>query len=170
MLTFPTFFAVLKEGAVVGPYASLADAQKAGTVTINYGLFINSIIGFLIVAFAIFMLIRSINKMRREEEAPAAPETKECPFCFFSDSGKSRTLPELYFIAFMKMKSGGLLTMAKAKNSSEANNGRAKYSTGPGGKSFPFLSRRNTKRNMSASRHSSNVPGRKGKISSSSWG
>jgi large conductance mechanosensitive channel len=79
---FSNLFAVLKEGAVVGPYASLADAQKAGAVTINYGLFINSIISFLIVAFAVFMVIRAINRMRREEEAPAAPETKECPFCF----------------------------------------------------------------------------------------
>ncbi len=81
---FSNLFIVLKNGTLAGPYASLADAQKAGAVTLNYGLFVNSVIGFLIVAFAVFMLIRSINKMRRQEEAaePAEPATKECPFCF----------------------------------------------------------------------------------------
>jgi large conductance mechanosensitive channel len=51
-------------------------------VTINYGVFINAVISFLIVAFVVFLLIRSINRMRREEEAPPAePTTKECPYC-----------------------------------------------------------------------------------------
>lgn len=80
---FSNLFVVLKEGAdAAAPYASLADAQAAGAVTLNYGAFINTIISFLIVAFAIFMLIRSFNKMKRQEEvAPAAPTTKECPLC-----------------------------------------------------------------------------------------
>jgi len=80
---FSNLFAVLKEGAeVAAPYASLADAQAAGAVTLNYGTFINTIISFLIVAFAIFMLIRNVNKAKREEEAPAAePTTKDCPMC-----------------------------------------------------------------------------------------
>lgn len=60
-------------------FATLADAQKAGSVTINYGLFINTIIDFLIVAFVIFLLIRQINRLTRP--APAAPTTKACPFC-----------------------------------------------------------------------------------------
>ena len=80
---FANLFAVLKEGAAVAaPYASLAAAQEAGAVTLNYGAFINNIIAFVIVAFAIFMLIRGVNKSKREEEAPAAePTTKECPHC-----------------------------------------------------------------------------------------
>ena len=62
---FANLFAVLKEGAAVAaPYASLADAQAAGAVTLNYGTFINTIIAFVIVAFAIFMLIRSVNKAK----------------------------------------------------------------------------------------------------------
>ena len=71
---------VLKEGAVAAPYAALADAQKAGAVTINYGVFFNTIISFLIVAFAVFMMIRGLSKLKRqEEEAPAT--TKDCPHC-----------------------------------------------------------------------------------------
>jgi large conductance mechanosensitive channel len=79
---FANLFMVLKEGATAGPYASLADAKEAGAVTINYGMFINTVISFLIVAFAVFLLIRNINRMKREEEAPPAePTTKECPHC-----------------------------------------------------------------------------------------
>ncbi len=63
-------------------FATLAEAKKAGAATINYGLFFNTILDFIIVAFAIFLLIRQINRMRRQPEAaPAAPDTKECPFC-----------------------------------------------------------------------------------------
>jgi large conductance mechanosensitive channel len=66
-----------------GDYATLAAAQEAGAVTINYGTFINTIINFLIIAFAIFIVIRQINRLQRqEEEAPAEPTTKDCPFCF----------------------------------------------------------------------------------------
>jgi large conductance mechanosensitive channel len=80
---FANLYSVLQMGDPAGPYASLADAQAAGAVTINYGVFINTIISFLIVAFAVFLVIRSINKMKREEEeAPAEePTTKDCPFC-----------------------------------------------------------------------------------------
>jgi large conductance mechanosensitive channel len=64
------------------PYATLADAQAAGAATINYGLFLNTIIDFVIVAFVIFLLIRAVNRLRRQQEAlPAAPTTKECPYC-----------------------------------------------------------------------------------------
>ncbi len=71
---FSNLFTVLKEGVPPGPYAALVDAQNAGAVTINYGAFINTIISFLIVAFAVFLLIRSINNMKKkEEEAPAPP-------------------------------------------------------------------------------------------------
>jgi large conductance mechanosensitive channel len=79
---FTNMFVVLKQGAMAGPYASLADAQAAGAVSINYGVFINTIISFVIVAFAVFMIIRWINNLKRKEEAPAAePTTKECPHC-----------------------------------------------------------------------------------------
>jgi len=91
---FSNLFVVLKEGVTAGPYAALADAQAAGAVTINYGVFLNSIISFLIVAFAIFLLIRSINKLKRKEEAPPPdPTTKDCPFCFSTISIKATRCP-----------------------------------------------------------------------------
>ncbi|MGC8774259.1 MAG: large-conductance mechanosensitive channel protein MscL [Chlorobaculum sp.] len=83
---FSNLFVVLKEGTQPGPYIALADAKTAGAVTLNYGLFVNALIGFLIMAFAVFLLVRSINRLRSMSEksaAPAvAPQTKECPFCF----------------------------------------------------------------------------------------
>lgn len=80
---FANLFVVLKEGATAGPYAALADAKEAGAVSMNYGVFINTIISFIIVAFVVFLLIRSINKAKRKQEAPPAePTTKECPHCF----------------------------------------------------------------------------------------
>jgi large conductance mechanosensitive channel len=78
---FASLFAVLKEGKVAAPYASLADAKAAGAVTLNYGVFINTIISFLIVAFAVFLVVKNVNRLKREEQAPAEPTTKECPFC-----------------------------------------------------------------------------------------
>ncbi|MGQ9586420.1 MAG: large conductance mechanosensitive channel protein MscL [Anaerolineae bacterium] len=64
------------------PYASLADAQAAGAPTINYGLFLNTVIDFLIVAAVIFLAIRAVNRLQRQpEEKPAEPTTKECPYC-----------------------------------------------------------------------------------------
>ncbi len=81
---FANLFMVLREGTAAGPYAALADAQKAGAVTINYGVFVNTIISFLIVAFAVFLLIRQINKLKREEAPPEEPTTKDCPFCLSS--------------------------------------------------------------------------------------
>ncbi len=62
-----------------GGYATLAAAKAAGAATLNYGIFINTILDFLIVAFAIFLLIKQVNRLRRTE-APA-PTTKECPLC-----------------------------------------------------------------------------------------
>ena len=67
------------------PLATLAQAKAAGATTLNYGIFLNTVVSFLIVAFAVFLLIRQVNKMRREPEpAPAAPTAKECPYCFSS--------------------------------------------------------------------------------------
>ena len=79
---FSNLFIVIKQGAVAGTFATVAEAQKAGAVTINYGIFLNTIISFLIVAFAVFVIVRNINKLKREEEAPPEePTTKECPHC-----------------------------------------------------------------------------------------
>lgn len=67
-----------------GTYPSLAEAKKAGAATLNYGLFINTLIGFLVIALVIFMMVKWVNKLRRPAPAPApaAPTTKECPYCF----------------------------------------------------------------------------------------
>ena len=82
---FANMFAVLKAGDPAGPYAALADAKAAGAVTINFGVFINTLISFLIIAFVIFLLVRTINRTRRKAEEPApAPATKECPYCLSS--------------------------------------------------------------------------------------
>jgi len=79
---FTDLFVTLKDGATAGPYASLAAANEAGAVTMNLGIFVNTVISFIIVAFAIFMVIRGMNKLKREEEAPPAePTTKDCPQC-----------------------------------------------------------------------------------------
>jgi large conductance mechanosensitive channel len=65
-----------------GRYDSLAAAQEAGAATINYGLFVSTVIDFVIVAFAVFLMVRQINRLqRKEEEEPAEPTTKECPYC-----------------------------------------------------------------------------------------
>lgn len=92
---FANLFIVLKQGAEAGPFATLAEAHAAGAVTLNYGAFINTIISFLIVAFAIFILIRNLNKLKREEEAPPAePTTKDCPHCFSTISIKATRCPQ----------------------------------------------------------------------------
>ncbi len=82
-IDFANLFVVLKEGKVAGPYASVAAAKQAGAVTLNYGLFINTIINFTIVGFAIFLMIRTMNRLKKEKPAPD-PTTKECPYCFSS--------------------------------------------------------------------------------------
>ena len=90
---FANLFAVLREGMVAGPYTALADAQKAGAVTINYGVFVNTIISFVIVAFAVFLLIRQINRLKREEAPLEEPTTKDCPYCFSSIPIKATRCP-----------------------------------------------------------------------------
>ena len=81
-IDFSSIFTVLKEGKAAGPYATPAAAKAAGAVTVNWGIFINTVINFVIVAFAIFLLVKGINRMRREKEAPPAEvTTKDCPYC-----------------------------------------------------------------------------------------
>jgi large conductance mechanosensitive channel len=78
---FSNLFLVLKEGAkAAGPYATLADAKAAGAVTLNVGLFLNSVLLFLITAFAVFLIVRAANRMK-PQEAAVAPSTKDCPYC-----------------------------------------------------------------------------------------
>lgn len=64
-----------------GDYPSLAAAREAGAATLNYGLFINNVISFVIVAFAVFLLVKTLNRLRREEAVEEEVTTKECPFC-----------------------------------------------------------------------------------------
>ncbi len=84
-IDFANLVIVLKQGTTPGPYASLAAAQAAGAVTLNYGIFINTIISFLIIAAAVFFFVISpIARMQSPKKTaePAAPTTKECPFCY----------------------------------------------------------------------------------------
>jgi large conductance mechanosensitive channel len=79
---FSNLFILLKEGNAPGPYVSLAEAQAVGAVTLNYGVFVTTIIRFIIIAFAVFLMVKSMNRLIRKKELPAEPTTKECPFCF----------------------------------------------------------------------------------------
>jgi len=82
---FSNLYVVLKEGGKPAPYFALADAQAAGAVTLNYGIFINQLVSFTIVAFALFMVVKAMNAMKREAPAPAAaPTSKDCPQCAMS--------------------------------------------------------------------------------------
>lgn len=78
---FSNLYVVLRNGDAPGPYVNLAAAKGAGAVTMNYGLFINNVLSFLVVAFAVFFMVRTINRLKRLEEAPSAPTTKPCPMC-----------------------------------------------------------------------------------------
>jgi large conductance mechanosensitive channel len=95
---FQNLFVVLKEGAVAGPYASLKVAQDAGAISINYGVFINTIINFLIIAAVLFFfIVRPMAKMNAKKApapaAPAAPTTKECPYCYSNIPIKATRCP-----------------------------------------------------------------------------
>ncbi len=89
---FTNLFAVLKEGATAGPYATLVAAQDAGAVTLNYGLFINALVSFVIIAFAVFMIVKGVNKLRKTEEEAEVP-TKDCPFCLTSIPEAAKRCP-----------------------------------------------------------------------------
>lgn len=90
---FSNLFIVLKKGAADISYATLAEAQSAGAVTLNYGVFLNTIISFVIVALAIFIMVKNVNRLKRETEAAPA-ETRECPFCFSTVSVKATRCPQ----------------------------------------------------------------------------
>ena len=76
---FSNMFMVLREGPTGGPYTNLAAAKGAGAITLNYGLFVNNVLSFLVVAFAVFFMVRTINRLKRLNES--APTTKACPMC-----------------------------------------------------------------------------------------
>lgn len=78
---FSNLYVLLKDGPKAAPpYASLADAKAAGAVTLNYGIFVNNVVTFLIVALAIFIVVRMVSKLYRKP-APETPNTKPCPYC-----------------------------------------------------------------------------------------
>jgi large conductance mechanosensitive channel len=77
---FSNLFVVLREGATARPYLSLDAAREAGAVTLNYGIFVNAIISFLIIALVLFFIIRVVNRLKKKEEKEIS--TKKCPFCF----------------------------------------------------------------------------------------
>jgi large conductance mechanosensitive channel len=94
---FNNLFVVVKEGTIAGPYISLADAQEVGAVTINYGIFINTIVSFIILAAVIFfVIVRPIAKgqaRQKAAEVAAVPSTKECPYCHMNISIKATRCP-----------------------------------------------------------------------------
>src|SRR5688500_2862946 len=77
---FEDLFLVLRAGDPAAPYTTLADAKTAGAVTVNYGVFINRLVTFVIVLFAVFLIVRAINRLRRRQVAPD-PTDRPCPFC-----------------------------------------------------------------------------------------
>ncbi|MBN1278557.1 MAG: large conductance mechanosensitive channel protein MscL [Chlorobium sp.] len=80
-IDFSNFYLLLKEGASPGPYSALADAKAAGAVTLNYGIFANAIISFVIMAFSVFLMIKSLSSMRPAPPAAAPSAVKDCPYC-----------------------------------------------------------------------------------------
>ena len=92
---FSDLFIVLSPGATPGPYETLAAAQQAGAVTINYGLFINSLVSFLIIAWVVFLLVRNVNQLKRKQETPpVAPTSKPCPYCYSAIPLKATRCPQ----------------------------------------------------------------------------
>jgi large conductance mechanosensitive channel len=75
-------------------YATLAEAKKAGAATLNYGLFLNAVVDFALMAFVVFLLVKQINRIKRAEPAIPAPETKECPFCLSTVALQASRCPQ----------------------------------------------------------------------------
>ena len=93
-IDFSNLFLILKDGKVAGPYATVAVAKAAGAVSINIGIFINTVISFVLVAFAVFLLVKTVNRLKRQGEAPpAVPTTKECSYCLSTIPIKATRCP-----------------------------------------------------------------------------
>lgn len=93
---FKDMFAVLKEGTPPAPYTTLAAAQDAGAVTVNYGIFINNVLAFLVIALVFFMMVRAVNRLREmgEPGTPAEPTTKTCPHCIHTIPLRATRCPQ----------------------------------------------------------------------------
>ena len=91
---FSNLFVVIKAGKIIGPYATLAAAKAAGAVTLNIGVFLNTIISFSIIAFSVFLIIKQINLLKRKEAVAAAmPTTKDCSYCLSAIPIKASRCP-----------------------------------------------------------------------------
>ena len=94
---FSNLFVVLKEGKKAAPpYSTVAEAHAAGAVTLDYGLFVNTTISFIIIAFSVFLLIRTMNRLQQKLDKPAkdaVPTIKECPYCFSNINVKATRCP-----------------------------------------------------------------------------
>lgn len=92
---FDNLFVLLRHGDPIGPYSTLEAAREAGAVAIAYGNFINNVLAFLVIAAVFFMILRSLNRLRREEQGtPAEPDTKTCPFCIHTIPLKASRCPQ----------------------------------------------------------------------------
>jgi large conductance mechanosensitive channel len=94
---FGNLFVVLREGIAAGPYLTVADAKEAGAVILTYGIFFQTIINFLIIAFAVFLLVKGVNRLKRAQEEPqpaAAPVTRDCPYCTMAIPLQARRCPQ----------------------------------------------------------------------------
>lgn len=96
-VNFSNLYILVKQGSTPAPYGSLALAKKAGAITINYGIFINSIISFLIISTVVFFMVRAVNRLKTAalKPVPVSPEvtTRECPYCFTTISLKATKCP-----------------------------------------------------------------------------
>ncbi len=90
---FANLYILLKEGSTAAPYILLDVAKEAGAVTINYGLFINTIVSFIIIALVLFFMIRAINKLKKKEELKQKVNTKKCPYCLSAINIEARRCP-----------------------------------------------------------------------------
>lgn len=90
---FSNLFIILKKGGPPGSYQTLAEAKAAGAVTLNYGIFANVVVNFLITAFCMFLLIRSLRRFLVKEAPPALPATKECAWCLSTIPLKATRCP-----------------------------------------------------------------------------
>src|SRR5450631_3613785 len=75
-------------------YTTLAEAKKAGAATLNYGLFLNAVVDFILMAFVVFLMVKQINRLKRDEPVAPAPETKECPFCLSNVALQASRCPQ----------------------------------------------------------------------------
>lgn len=92
---FTNLFVVIKEGATAAPYATLEAAKEAGAVTINYGAFINTIISLIIIGFAVFLLVKNLNRLKRDDGAEEeTPATKKCTYCFSEIADEATRCPQ----------------------------------------------------------------------------